>query len=348
VCNKKKEVDFMKLKISTCFAILFLTFLINCASPGEQLKKENPSIYNKIIGQTYILSKDKLGEVKYVIYIYDDGSVGGGPWDITNAKWKKDDRNQIYIYNEKGGYPLFLRFNDNTSDCKSYIERYAPIYNNYLSKLEILELKINRGNGRDTSKYIVTKDIEILKELKNNKVNSELAEQENWNKLNKNSVSSHITFIQNVQSEDLKSTAEKSLNDLFDKKIVKFITSKYKAYSKFSVYTIILQDGTQLCTLSEFLRVPILGINHNTGAKWNLIFRKNKTYPDGFEITMGESGKEVTITYKPYKGNLVAMKFEKGGQVNPQGWEIALPIIAGQTSQYPALEYIDVDLLENL
>ncbi len=175
------------------------------------------------------------------------------------------------------------------------------------------------------------------------------AEQYEWDKLNKKSISKHIDFIKEVHDDDLKLNAQNSLNELLELKLKKYFDSRYNPYSKYKELTIKSEDGTELGQLIDIVRIPLLAVNPNSGEKQVSIgLRENDKYKNGFDLVLNVNGKDVVLTFKPYKDWLVVMSLESDGEVNPQSWTYAVSMLIESMKGYPNIEFIDVELLEEL
>lgn len=360
------------LKIIT--VLINLAFMLSCISVGEKLKKSDLNKYNEIIGTWYILSPENPGDILGVVTFHDNGTISGDVEKIfgfKNAEWSEQIYNHrgwttepdyIGIYNldfEKNT-PADLCFNkSDQSNWKSFKNdsenlKYNSFYENYLSSLKILEYNYNYSNIitetylSKTLNAIYTKDISLAKSINEEYLLKKNSDNENWEKLNKLSVAAHITFLKSVQNNSLKSIAETSLHKLLDQKVIKYIQKQFRPYSKYAENMIVFDDGMEICKLYEFLKVVILGKNNISGEKSTIEFVKNTEYKNGFDVIISFDGDEIKFTFKPYKNNLVIMGLSKGYSKNPNGWEYAVKIAAEQFNRYPQLDYIDVDLLENL
>lgn len=372
----KIKGESLMIKNFKFITLLFIsTFIISCTSFGENLKKSNPDLYNDIVGTWYILSSDNPGEVMYTITFNEDGTVSG---DTTSLFGYKEARwiGKIYVGHSvssvdgvatNNGWLIskgnFSVFNTNTTNIamseKIFYSnsKYGLSTNNinfqYLTSippLNIMKIEYQSTNIREKF-FVFSRDLKIVNSLKVKFLKDSeniLSEKKNWEKLNKQSIFEHITFLKNVTDINLKSNAETSLNELLDKKIFKYIQKNFKTYSKYSDKMIVYEDGTEVCKLYELLRNTILGKNNISGEKNSIHFNRNKEYDNGFDIVVGIDDDNLIFNFKPYKNNLVIMGLSKNYKPTPKGWEYALKIGLEIMIKYPKLESIDVDLLEKL
>lgn len=234
-----------------------------------------------------------------------------------------------------------------TKDKDQFSEGINQSYLESIPPLGILQISYSiKLRGEKT--YVYSNDINVVNQIKTQHSNKMLDDKNNWSKLNKKSVVEHITFLKSVYDDSLKSIAETSLHELLDQKTLKYIQKQFNQYSKYAENMIIFNDGMEICKLYEFLKVIILGKNNISGEKSTIKFVKNSEYKNGFDVTISTDGDEIRFTFKPYNNNLVIMGLSKGYSKNPNGWEYAVKIAAEQFNRYPQLDYIDVDLLENL
>jgi hypothetical protein len=225
--------------------------------------------------------------------------------------------------------------NDEHNINKIYLDLTPPLKIMYINK--------------NQKYFIYSRDKDFASNLKSKFSDDFSAEKENWESINKQSISMHIDFLKDVKSKNIKKTAKLSLYDLLDKKIIKYIQKNFKSYSKYSENMIVYEDGTEMCKFYEFLKIPILFKNKISGEKYDFSIKKNNSIKNGFDIECHVNGKELNITFKPYKGKLVVIGLSSGYQVNPKSWEIAVSTIATAWNEYPEdIDNIDVDLLEKL
>jgi len=361
------------LKISI---LLFdLAFMLSCASIGESLKKNDLSKYNNIIGSWYILSPENPGDIIAVVTFNDNGSISGDiekVFGFKKAKWTDKiytydgwttNSQCIGIYNLdiRDHYPAKLYFyKTDLSNWKYFRDdsnegKYNNFYEGYLQTLNIIQYEYDYSNIM-TEKYIrkrlqavYTKDINISKNIQEEYLVKNNNDSNNWVLVNKNSISEHINFLKSVKEPKLKSTAETSLHELLDKKVIKYIQNKYKPYTKYTDNMIIYENGTEMCKFYEFLKMPIIFKNNVSGEKYDISIEKNDSITNGFDIICKVNGKELNISFKPYKSKLVLVGLSSGFQVNPKSWEFAVSTIATSWNKYPEdLDAIDVELLEKL
>lgn len=353
----------MNKKLSKLLIVVSI-IILSCAPSSNQLKQTHPEMFDEIIGPWYILSSEKPGEIIYTITFNQNGSVTGDTKSLfgyTNTYWTYVDPNYEDTHIRKPSYIAIYEFyNTDNGDVygdriyftkdKNQFSDNNNINQTYLDSIPPLGIvKIDfrmKFSGEKT--YVYSHDIKVVNEIKSKYSNRMLNDKNNWSKLNKNSVVEHITFLKSVYDDSLKSIAEESLHKLLDQKALKYIQKQFKQYSKYANSIIVFQDGTEVCHLYEFVKVVILGKNNVSGEKSTLNFIKNTKYENGFDVVIGFDGDEIIFNFKPYKNNLVIMGLTKSYSVNPDGWEYAAKIAAEQFNTYPQLDYIDVDLLENL
>jgi len=359
----------MNKKLSLILIISALVLFIKCESLNEKLKKEYPDLYKEIIGDWYILSNDELGEIIFTIKFNEDNTVSGDIEKIfryRKAYWNIIDKQEPYGPKKVS---LLIVYNPNeTNDKKEIVFTYdknnikssnSIIFYNGVAKENLEKLfeyyvdymppigALTINNHREYS-YFFTKDKTIIDEVIKNINNSVNKENEKWENLNKNSIKDHIEFITTSKYSNIREKAYESLYKLLDIKILKYVKLKYKKYEKYLDYTIVTIDGEEICKLYEFLRKPILAINNNTGEKIKFEFVDNETKPYTFDIQTEFRGKYYSVTLKPYKNKLVAIKSQINYEENPKNWDFILKVIAEAFQIYPELQFIDVDLLENI
>jgi hypothetical protein len=221
-----------------------------------------------------------------------------------------------------------------------------PAYEKSIPPFKIMQLL--KGKKKIES-FVYTRDLNSINDLKKEFSANIENDKNNWDTLEMNSISGHIAFLQSVKNPELKLKAEQSFNELLDKKTIKYIQKKYKSYSKYSNNMIVYEDGTEMCKFYEFLKLPVLFKNKTSGEKINISIEKNNSFEKGFDIVCQINGKELNITFKPYKNKLVLVGLSSGLQVNPKSWENAVSLISIAWNKIPDdLNNIDVDLLENL
>lgn len=245
----------------------------------------------------------------------------------------------------------------NSKEIIDTSEQLLTIENGFII-IDEENIKVPIINGTaiiDANKLKLKKESYEIKLFENNSeqfvsiINVDIDEKAKWEKLNKNSISEHIDFLKKVKSSDLNTLAKTSLYLLLDKKIIKYIQKNFKSYSKYSKNMIVYEDGTEMCRFYEFLKTPILFKNKISGERYDISIVKNDSIKNGFDVVCQVNGKELNISFKPYKGKLVLVGLSSGYQVNPNNWEVAVSTLAMAWNEYPEdLENIDVDLLEKL
>ena len=198
--------------------------------------------------------------------------------------------------------------------------------------------------------------IEINTEANSNIISNKNEEylKNKWEKLNKKSIKEHISFIKMIddtstENQKLKEIAEISLNALLDEKVKKFIDIKYKNYSQYSDYEIVALDGISCCKFYEFLKLPVLNKNPNSGHK-DITFRivQNNKYKNSFDFKFKIGKYNLSVTFKSYKNKLIIMEYQKNEEIDPVDWEKSVFKFAELFRAYPKLEYIDVEMFEKL
>jgi hypothetical protein len=351
----------MKKKFKSITNLFLLAFIISCVSTttGGQLKQSNPVMYDDIIGTWYILSNENPGEIKYTISFNDNGSVTGDidlfgfkdvNWSETEFALNSDYDNINYrifkIYNLNNTFEIYYDVDKYEKDSAFEYPNINPAYLNYIPSLKIMQIRKEEGK---IESFVYSRNLNIINNLKKAFFANIENDKKKWNSLDKNSLAGHIAFLKSVKHPELKSKAQQSLNDLLDKKTIRYIQKEYKVYSKYLNSMIVYVDGTKMCKFYEFLKIPILFKNKTSGEKINISFKKNKSFENGFDIVCQINGKELNITFKPYKDKIVLVGLSSGYQVNPKGWENAVSTISLSWNKYPDdLASIDLDLLENL
>ncbi len=352
-------------------SILLASLIIGCSSPGSQLKNLSQSWYNDVIGKWYILPQKKDGRL-YTISFNHNGTITG---DVEALFGNPKPRWRLEFYSnsfpasghctrDQFGYMtcegrLAVYSSDSRSrtnadvlfytDNKRFIDT-DEIDNTYLESippLKILQIKYE-VNKNSTEYFVFSRDLSVINNFKENKSSELNNEKKVWEKLNKYSVKKHIEFLQNAKNADIKSEAEKSLHTLLDKKVIKFMQANLKGYSNYWNYDISFENGEQFCKFYEFMRVPVIAKNPNSGEKATISIKRNNSFANGFDLIYRFKGQDLIISLKPYKNKLVAMSLRRDDDETPQGWEYAFSSLAKSMQVFPILSHIDVDLLENL
>lgn len=116
----------MNLKVLLVVPAFLMLFIMNCASPGEKLKKENPELYKDIVGKWYILSPTKPGEIIYTISFNEDGTVTGNFFKYKKTGWSGTVYTTNGYVTERGLFTVY----DLDSDPRSYHSSGINIYYN--------------------------------------------------------------------------------------------------------------------------------------------------------------------------------------------------------------------------
>ncbi len=350
--------------------ILLASLIIGCSSPGSQLKKVLPQSYNDIIGKWYILSQKKVGKI-YTLSFNDNGTITGDVFALfENAKprWRleiysnsipsdnctRDQYGYIICEGRLAVYSSDSRSRTNAdelifTDNKNSIDTGGidSIYLDSIPPLKILQIKYE-VNKHTTEYFVFSRDPRVINNFRENKSAELNNENKVWERLNKNSVKRHIDFLQKVKNTNIKSEAENSLHKLLDKKVIKFLQTHHKGYAGYCNYDVIFDNGNQLCKFYEFLRIPVLAKNPNSGDKATILIKRNNSYANGFDLIYRLNGQDLIVSLKPYKNKLVAMGLRNDDEGSPDGWERAFSALAQSMQVFPILTHIDVELLENL
>lgn len=358
----------MGKKIKFYTLLLSFTFFLACATtPGDNLKKSEPEKYDDIIGTWFILSKEKIGEIIFQIKFNDDGTVTGDTrklFSLVEARWNNNNKekyksvNGIKVregrlivhdpnnkdYMSKSISYITYSFNNNSKATKSI----NPLYLKNIPPLGVMEIKIGIGQSNKNT-YIFSRDQNTVNNIKKT-ISKEIADETTiWNQLNKNSLNDHIIFLKSVSSPEIKRQVEQSFKNLLDKKVITYLKQNFKSYSKYFEYMIHYQNGNELCKLHEFLTLPIVFKNKQSGEKINFALERNNSKKNVFDIVYSVNGKELNISLKPHKNKLVLVGLSSDYQENPKSWEFGVSAIASAWNKYPEdLDNIDIELLEEL
>ncbi len=353
----------------TITGILFTALLIclaACSTIGQKLLKSSQVMYEDICGNWYLLSNDKFGEVVNTISFNDDGTVTGDIQQVFGFDklfWKTtyssdDDSNYAYqpypakhvmkrglieIYYDRSNSCTIIYFFNN--DNKNW--NIPGIYTQSIPPLGICEIEEKCSNN-NRSRYVYSKNIDELRTYTEQTLEINKKDTENWKKVKKNSVKQLIAFINEVSNTELKENATGILHELLDKKVIKYISKEDKYLARHANSMIIFENGNELCRLYEFIKLPVLLINNDSGIK-PLTIQFNETGKDEFDLICTIERRDLTISFKRYKDKIVAVGIASGRTINPNNWEVALITLAGKLNNYPeSINSIDVDLLENL
>ena len=156
-----------------------------------------------------------------------------------------------------------------------------------------------------------------------------------------------VSYYNEVTDNTIKDEVENTIHAQIDDKVKKYLLKNNSKYAKYIESPIILQDGSEFCKFYELtLRLNVGARNSHTGSKGSFTIEK---YSDE-EILLSsksDNGNELGFVFKPYKNKLVFKNMVGAGKV----WDydsslIALMAARVNLTDYPAIEHIDIELLD--
>ena len=328
------------LKTSSLLFI-FSFILTSCITtpPG----KKNP----EYVGTYYILSNSEFSKVDDILTLKHDGSFTSGSSDSSNfnifknfSSWKVIDNKTIILFNKdndteyvKLDLLLYEKKNKVYFDCEFVQDVNISIISNNIKSDDIYSYVRNSYNLKALQKIIEDK-----KRI--------LESQKKWDELNKKSINAILNFLKENPDNQYSKEATELLHSLLDKKVQQYLKKKYKSFTPHINSMICLNNGTEICTLSEALRLPVLGIVPSTGFK--IDFDLNRTKNKINLIISDNNNSECIIILRPFKNKLIAEGYTQGLINNPNHWEYIVNTIMISFSGFPDNENIDFDLINSL
>ncbi len=241
------------------------------------------------------------------------------------------------------------------SQLKEALKRINSRYHNYIPPLKVMRIVYNsnfRGEATKQDVYLFSRNKEDIYNLFKKVEQDANTEKQLWDSTNKESVCSAVPslvkFLKVANHEAFKNEAKERLNNLLDDKTKEYLKKYHHSFFQYANNEIAYRDGGSTnCKLFEFLRTPILGKNPTTGLQSKVSIEKINT--DSFMLTLAIEGeKSMYFTFRPYKNKLIVTSLRQGYLKNPPRWEGLFQIIISQLSQYPELDYINLDLIKKL
>lgn len=200
----------MKVKRLLVLPALLILLTLSCASPGDRLKKDNPTRYNSIVGNWYILSNDKPCEIIHTVSFNEDGTITDlSNFFGSNTRWSErihgnyPENNSFTIYNPdvakeyiytdgSGGYITGgLEIMYNTKAVRNSLDKSNP-YSAYMPLVNVMTWgSLNAYDDYFKSNvFVYVRDLDTLNILKEKMAKDKIDKEGNYktfiSKLDKN------------------------------------------------------------------------------------------------------------------------------------------------------------------
>jgi len=324
-----------------------LLLIFSCATPAEQLKEDNPTLFNEIAGKWYVLSSDDPTKFLGTFTLNDDGTINDPERFVI--RWNYSASEFFWSSSQKGGFDVLYTYPKGKTEITRKVfytinsndkSKIHPIFHNYISKIGFIP-KEYQYPGK-----ILIHDESILESIKQDINQTQNNELDIWNNTNKNSIKEVVEFIKTAKNEKSRIIATETLHNLLDSKTKAYILKYNKKYSKYSDSNIINEDGMPYCKLYEFIRINVVAINPASGTKLSYKIVDNTNYKDGFDLIGSDGSVEYICSFKPYKNNIVIMNMSMNS--DSRGWPYKFQLLVNTFNAYPDINNIDIDLIDKL